>query len=117
MENLDFGLPGQPSNFPRILSSGPITIDIKSRQTKLNNRIISIPPCAFDFLVTLMRHFPEPVSYKTLVFESRKHPLTQLDAQDLARLNIYMLRRALETDIQRPRYILTVAGYGYRLSS
>lgn len=117
MENLDYGLPMHPTNSPRFLTNGPLTIDIKSRQTKLNNQIISIPPCAFDFLVTLVRHFPEPVSYKTLVLESRKHLLTQLDTQDLARLNIYLLRRALESDIQRPRYILTVAGYGYRLST
>jgi DNA-binding response OmpR family regulator len=117
MENIDYGLPVHPTNSPRFLSRGPITIDVKSRQTKLNNKNISIPPCAFDFLVTLVRHYPEPVSYKSLVLESRNHPLTQLDAQDLARLNIYLLRRALEADIQKPHYILTVAGYGYRLST
>lgn len=116
MENIDYGLHTHWSDSPRFLSNGPLTIDLHSRLTKLNNQIISIPDCAFDFLVTLLRHYPEPVSYKALVYESRSHPLTQLEAQDLARLNIYMLRRALETDVQKPRYILTVAGYGYRLS-
>ena len=116
MENIDYGLHTYSSDSPRFLSHGPLTLDLHSRLTKLNNQIISIPNCAFDFLVTLLRHYPEPVSYKTLVNESRSRPLTQLEAQDLARLNIYLLRRAIEADIQKPRYILTVAGYGYRLS-
>jgi DNA-binding response OmpR family regulator len=116
MENMDYSLYRSSNNSARFLCNGPLTLDLKSRLTKFNNQIISIPPCAFDFLVTLVRHYPEPVSYKTLVLESRKHPLTQLDSQDLARMNVYLLRRALEKDIQRPRYILTVAGYGYRLS-
>ncbi len=116
MENINYGYPRQSRQSPRYLSNGPLTVDLQSRITKLNNKVISMPPCAFDFLVTLLRHYPEPVAYKTLVYESRQHPLTQLEAQDLARLNIYMLRRAIEADIQHPRYIKTVAGYGYRLS-
>lgn len=116
MENFEYGFRYSPKNSPRLLHRGPFTLDLASHHAKFNNKEISIPPCTFDFLLTLVRHYPEPVSYKTLVHESRSHPLTQLEAQDLARLNIYMLRRALESDIQRPRYILTVAGYGYRLS-
>ncbi len=116
MENIDYGLHSYSGDSPRFLTNGPLTLDLHSRLTKLNNQIISIPSCAFDYLVTLLRHYPDPVSYKTLVHESRSRPLTQLEAQDLARLNIYMLRRALEADAQKPRYILTVAGYGYRLS-
>ncbi len=116
MYNIDKGMQGYQGSSPRLLFSGPMILDLNSHYIRLYDRVVHIPTCAFDFLVTLARHYPEPVSYKTLVLESRNHPLTQLEAQDLARLNVYLLRRALEEDIQKPRLILTVAGYGYRLS-
>ncbi len=104
------------SDSTRYLICGPLTLDLYTRNLVFHNQPIAIPPCTFDYLVTLARHSPEAVSYKDLVYESRHQKLGKLDAQDLARVNIYMLRRALEPEVDKPRYILTVAGYGYRLA-
>lgn len=105
-----------PMDSARFICIGPFTLDLESRQLLVNNRLTPLPPCTFNYLVTLLRHSPEPVSFKNLVIESQQKKLTQLEAQDLARLNIYMLRRAIEPDILHPRYILTIADYGYRVA-
>ncbi len=111
--NLENSMPVNPVRF---YCKGSFQLDLEHRQVILNHKLTPLPPCAFDFLLTLLRHYPEPVSYKTLVGESNHRKLSELDAQDLSRLNVYLLRRAIEPDIMRPRYILTVAGFGYRIA-
>ncbi|RPI34475.1 MAG: DNA-binding response regulator [Chloroflexota bacterium] len=103
------------SESDRFLCRGPFTIDLYKRDTLFNKKEIQLPMCAFDYLVTLLRHSPEPVSYKTLVADSQGFQLSRLEAQDLARVRIYMLRKVIEENAQDPCYILAVPGYGYRL--
>lgn len=99
-----------------ILKSGPLTVDIWSRRTLFNGELLPVPQCAFDFLVVLLRHSPNPVSYKQMVEEAHNNSLNRLEAQDLARVNVYLLRKVLEENPQYPRYIQAVDGYGYRLT-
>ncbi len=99
----------------RFLYAGPFTIDLQTRHVLMYSENVSFPACAFDCFVTLIRRSPDPVSYITLAAESKKGKLSKLDAQDLTRMLVYMLRKALEPDIQKPRYIISVSGYGYRL--
>ncbi len=99
----------------RFLSSGPFTLDRDTQRAALNGFQIDLPPCTFDYLATLMRNSPHPVSYQDLVRESQGADLGRLDAQDLARSKIFLLRQFIERDPQSPQYILAVAGYGYRL--
>jgi DNA-binding response OmpR family regulator len=114
--NIHRQVQGYPSSdSTRYLTIGALTLDLYTRSTTFHDQTIDIPPCTFDYLVTLARHTPEPVSYKDLVYESRHQLLGKLEAQDLARVNVYMLRRAMEPEIDKPRYLLTVAGYGYKL--
>jgi DNA-binding response OmpR family regulator len=101
---------------PRFLSIGPFTLDRSTQRAVLNGMQINLPPCTFDYLVTLIQNSPHPVSYQDLVMESQGAHLGRLDAQDLARSRIYLLRKFIEPDPQAPQYILAVAGYGYRLS-
>jgi len=55
------------------------------------------------------------VAYKTLVKESQGYDVEVTEARDLARWRIHELRKIIEVDPERPRYILTVRGAGYRL--
>jgi DNA-binding response OmpR family regulator len=115
--NIHHQIQGFPSSdSTRFLTLGPLTLDLYTRNTVFHHQAIAIPPCTFDYLVTLTRHAPEAISYKDLVYESRHQILGKLEAMDLSRVNIYMLRRAMEPEIDKPRYILTVAGYGYKLA-
>lgn len=99
----------------RYLQRGPFSIDLHTRHVTFNNRPIILSPTAFDYLVTLVRHSPQPISYETLVTESQGYRPTLLEARDMARWRIHELRRALEADSHQPEYIITVRGVGYRL--
>jgi two-component system response regulator MtrA len=90
-------------------------LDLHTRHVLLDKQLVSLPPSAFDFLVTLMRHVPDPVSHKALVKESQGYDLSQIEACEITRWQIHELRKALEKDPHKPGLIITVRDVGYRL--
>lgn len=105
-----------PSADPnRFLQKGGFELDLHARHVTMNGRYIPVTGIYFDYLSTLLRHAPKVVPCKTLVKESQGYEVAHAEAQDLARWRIHQLRRWIEADPQKPRYILTVRGSGYRL--
>ncbi len=100
----------------RFMQRGPLTLDLQARHAILDGRLISMPPGAFDYLVTLVRYAPAPVACKALVMQSQGYEMARAEAQDLARWRIHQLRQALEPDPKHPHHILTVRDVGYRLA-
>ncbi|MCI0521235.1 MAG: response regulator transcription factor [Chloroflexi bacterium] len=99
----------------RTVRRGPFVLDIHSRRCIFQGETIALSPTAFDYLVTLVRHSPNPISYETLVHESQGYKPTPLEAREIARWRIHELRKAIEGDTKQPRYLITVRGAGYRL--
>lgn len=99
----------------RVLRRGPFTLDLHARFATLSDQVINLSPTAFDYLVTLIRHSPNPVSYETLVVESQGYKTTPVEAREMARWRIHELRKAFETNTRNPTYIITVRDVGYRL--
>jgi DNA-binding response OmpR family regulator len=100
----------------RFLKRGELQLDLHTHHISLNEREISLPPSTFDYLVTLMRHSPNPVPYETLVKESQGYQeISRIEAKEMTRWQIHELRKALEEDLQRPHMIITVRDVGYRL--
>jgi DNA-binding response OmpR family regulator len=105
----------------RYLRCGRLTLDLYTRHALLPEPDtmvtleIPIPPTTFDFLVILARHSPAPVSYESLVGEAQNYKVTRAEARDIVRWQIHELRKVLEPDPARPRYIITVRDVGYRL--
>jgi DNA-binding response OmpR family regulator len=106
-----------PTASSRFLKQGDFTLDLHARHALLQGRLISLPPSAFDYLVTLLRHAPEAVPPEVLVMQSQGYYVTRAEAQAMVRWRIHQLRQALEIDPRQPRYILTERGLGYRLVS
>jgi DNA-binding response OmpR family regulator len=104
------------ANKGRFLQWGPYALDLKVQSFYLNERRVELPPCTLPYLVALLRRAPEAVSYQDLAREAQGHPLPQLESQDMARLRIYMLRKAMGDSEQTSRYIAVVPGFGYRLN-
>ncbi len=101
----------------RYLRCGTILLDLHTRNVHLEGRKVQLPPSTFDFMVTLVRHSPNPVSYETLMMESQGYKLTRAEAREMARWQAHELRKALELDQKAPRYVITVREVGYRLVS
>ena len=103
-----------PSDPARILQRGPLTLDLHTRHVLFEDRDVPLPPSTFDYLATLVRHSPNPVTYETLVLESQGYKLARDSAREMVRWQVHELRKALEPDLTHPRFIITVRHVGYR---
>ena len=110
-------LPSEASSVDpaRLLQRGSISLDLHTRQAKVGGKLITLTPTTFDYLITLVRHSPDTVSYETLVMESQGYKLIHVEANEMCRKRIHELRKAIEIDSRQPRCIITVRGVGYRL--
>jgi two-component system alkaline phosphatase synthesis response regulator PhoP len=107
--------PGPPDRESRYLKRGAFTLDLHLREAAWEGRTARLPPSTFQFLISLLRHAPEAVTYETLVRESQGYDLSRAEARELARGHIHELRKAIEPDLKHPRFIVTVRDVGYRL--
>lgn len=107
-------LPGpEPQN--RFFKIGRMVLDLQARRATFGDRVLNLPPATFDYLVVLAQHSPEVVNYQTLVTEAQNYQVDGVEARELAKWHMHVLRQALESDPQNPRYLLNVRGTGYRL--
>jgi DNA-binding response OmpR family regulator len=98
------------------LKKGIFELDLQARHVMMNSKYVPVTGVNFDYLSTLLRHAPKAVPYKALVKESQGYDTAIVEASDLARWRIRELRKLVEPDPERPQYILTVRGTGYRLA-
>jgi DNA-binding response OmpR family regulator len=99
----------------RFLHRGVFYIDLKARYLELDNQPVSLPHTTFSYLLTLLRHSPDPVSYQDLVLESLGKTVSDIEARLLCRWQIYQMRKLIEQDPGNPDHIITVRNVGYRL--
>jgi len=99
----------------RFIKKGKLTVDLHTRHLLVDKKMVIFPPTTFDYMVTLMRHSPEAVSFEKLVQESQAYDLTRMEAREMTRWHIHKIRKALEQDPSHPNYIITVRDFGYRL--
>jgi len=104
-----------PSPGERFLKRGSLILDIQTRRATFQDKVILLPPAAFDYLVVLARHSPETLSYQTLVTEAQGYLANPGEARELTKWHIHALRQAIEPDPEQPRYLLNIRGVGYRL--
>ena len=99
----------------RFLTCGAITADLHTQHIELDGEVIQIPPSSFGYLVTLMRHSPEAVSFESLVKESQGYDCSRNEARDITRWHIHKIRKSMEKDSSDPQHLITVRDFGYRL--
>jgi DNA-binding response OmpR family regulator len=113
-----FGLvaPATPNDPTRFIKRGDLLLDLHTRHVTLGDRDVPLAPSTFDYLVTLTRHSPQPVTYDTMVMESQGYQgLSRIEAKEITRWQVHELRKALEEDVRHPQLIITVRDIGYRL--
>jgi two-component system KDP operon response regulator KdpE len=88
-----------------------LSVDLVRRIVKVRDQEVKLSPKEYDLLRTLVQHAGKVLTHKFLL---GKLWATPTDAQYL-RVYVRLLRQKVETDPERPQYILTETGIGYRL--
>jgi DNA-binding response OmpR family regulator len=102
-----------PSDGRNEVHVGPIRLDLEHRRVRCLGKNERLTPRLVRLLHTLMNHHGEVVERKALFKEVWETDYTG-DTRTLD-VHISWLRRALEVDPERPRFLKTVRGTGYRL--
>jgi two-component system KDP operon response regulator KdpE len=90
---------------------GDLSVDLVRRIVRLGDKEIKLSPKEYELLRILVQHAGKVLTHKFL--------LSQLwsDLTDAQYLRVYVrqLRQKIEADPERPHFILTETGIGYRL--
>ena len=90
---------------------GDLSVDLVRRIVKVRDQDVKLSPKEYDLLRILVQHAGKVLTHKFLLSELWDN-LT--DAQYL-RVYVRQLRQKIEHDPERPQYLLTETGIGYRL--
>jgi two-component system KDP operon response regulator KdpE len=96
-----------------IFKVGDLSVDLVRRIVKMSEKEIKLSPKEYELLRVLVQHAGKVLTHKFLLAELWDD---LADAQNL-RVYVRQLRQKIETDPERPQYILTVTGVGYRMRS
>jgi two-component system KDP operon response regulator KdpE len=94
-----------------IFRVGDLSVDLVRRIVKVGEKEVKLSPKEYDLLRILVQHAGKVLTHKFLLGELWDD-LT--DAQYL-RVYVRQLRQKIEADPERPQYVLTGTGVGYRL--
>lgn len=104
---------GQHTPDDPMLAIGPIAIDQARHVVTVEGAEVHLTPIEFRLLALLARHTGKVMTHRQLLNEvwgpGNAHQTHYL------RVHMAALRRKLETDPARPRWLTTEAGIGYRL--
>jgi two-component system, OmpR family, KDP operon response regulator KdpE len=101
-----------PSGAP-VLDIGQIRIDLEKRLVSVAGRPLSLTPTEYNLLRLLAQNEGKLLTHPTILREVWG-PAYQEESNYL-HVYVSQLRRKIEPDPTRPRYLLTVPGVGYRL--
>ncbi|MBR0963472.1 response regulator transcription factor [Bradyrhizobium diazoefficiens] len=96
-----------------VFRTGDLSVDLVRRIVKVGERDIKLSPKEYDLLRVLVQHAGKVLTHRFLLKELWDE-LT--DAQYL-RVYVRQLRQKIEVDPERPQFVLTETGIGYRLKA
>lgn len=96
-----------------VFKVGDLSVDLVRRIVRIGEKEVKLSPKEYDLLRVLVQHAGKVLTHKFLLGELWDQ---MTDAQYL-RVYVRQLRQKIEHDPERPQYILTETGIGYRLRS
>jgi two-component system KDP operon response regulator KdpE len=94
-----------------VFQVGDLSVDLVRRIVKLGDDEVKLSPKEYELLRLLVQHAGKVLTHRFLLQELWDEPT---DTQYL-RVYVRQLRRKIEKDPERPQYLLTETGIGYRL--
>jgi two-component system KDP operon response regulator KdpE len=99
----------------KVYHIGDLTIDQPRWEVRRGDELIHLTPTEFKLLLLLAQHAGRPVTHKDILTEvwggKHEHNL------NLLKVYIRQLRQKIEQNPDRPRYLLTKRGVGYRIAT
>ncbi len=105
---------GQGAGEP-VFCVGDLNVDLASRRIHVRGQEVHLTPIEYRLLVLLVKHAGKVVTH-TQILKDVWGPDSEFESHYL-RVYMSQLRRKLEEDSTRPRYLLTESGVGYRLAA
>lgn len=104
---------GQQQPDDPMLAVGPIHIDQARHEVTVDGALIHLTPIEFRLLALLARHAGKVLTHRQLLHEVWGPRSTH--QTHYLRVHMAALRRKVEADAARPKWLITEAGVGYRL--
>jgi two-component system KDP operon response regulator KdpE len=106
--------PTPPVSEELVFDGGEFRINFMNREVRVRNKQVHLTPKEFNLLGVLVRNSGRVITRSELVKEAWGPEYG--DAIDSLKLYIHYLRQKIENDPNRPDYILTSRGVGYRFA-
>jgi two-component system KDP operon response regulator KdpE len=101
-----------PSGEP-VLTIGELQLDLEKRELRVGGKPVHLTPHQFDLLRLLARNEGKLITHRAILQEVWGPGYGS--ESNLLHVHVSQLRRKIEPDPARPRYLLTEPGAGYRL--
>lgn len=95
-----------------VFNGGDFRVNFMNREVRVRSEVKHLTPKEFNLLGVLVRNAGRVVTRNELVTEAWGEEYA--DAIDSLKLYIHYLRQKLESNPDKPEYILTLRGVGYR---
>ena len=103
-----------PSNKEEVIKVGRLSIDIANHQVKVNEKEADLTPTEYDILKLLILSVGKVLTHRQILQEVWNKSEDLEGVLHLLRVTISNLRSKIEPNPDRPSYILTEPGIGYR---
>lgn len=104
---------GGGGSAPELIEVGPITIDQPRHTVTVGGVDVHLTPIEFRLLLALARQPGRVLTHRQLL--SQIWGPSAVDQPQYLRVHMAALRRKVEQDPARPRWLVTEAGVGYRM--
>lgn len=94
---------------------GNCSVDFASRIVKVNNEIIRLTATEYNLLALLIKNDGRVLTHQYILKEIWGQ--SYADQTQYLRVFVAQLRKKIEEDANRPKYIVTESGVGYRFNS
>jgi two-component system KDP operon response regulator KdpE len=98
-----------------IVEDGDFRIDLETREVIVDGRVVKLSPKEFDLLLYFIRHTGKVLTHRTLL--ANIWGGDYIDQTEYLRVFIRHLRKKIEPDPAKPRYVITDPWVGYRFLS
>jgi two-component system KDP operon response regulator KdpE len=96
-----------------VLEIGDLVVDLEKRAVTMAGETVHLTPHQFELLRVLATNEGKLLTHRALLQEVWGPGYGT--ESNLLHVNVSQIRRKIEPDRARPRYLLTEAGAGYRL--